>query len=97
MIRKTRSHLVQNEGLVFEESSPGKKAYQLPALDVPEVEAAEALSGNVRSERNRVDQEVEPDLASDPLQRKPLHRARRELAKLRRDGLRRACDCKARH
>jgi hypothetical protein len=24
MIRKTRKHLVQNEGLLFEESSPGK-------------------------------------------------------------------------
>ncbi|MEP7362984.1 MAG: aminomethyl-transferring glycine dehydrogenase subunit GcvPB [Acidobacteriota bacterium] len=50
MIRKTRKHLVQNEGLLFEESSPGKKAYQLPPLDVPDVDPAEALDGKVRSE-----------------------------------------------
>jgi glycine dehydrogenase subunit 2 len=50
MIRKTRQHLVQNEGLLFEESSPGKKAYQLPALDVPEVNPAEALAGQTRAE-----------------------------------------------
>ena len=34
MINKTRRHIVQEEPLVFEISSPGKKAYQLPALDV---------------------------------------------------------------
>ena len=49
MIRKTRQHLVQNEGLLFEQSSPGKKAYQLPALDVPEVNPEEALSGQART------------------------------------------------
>ena len=51
MITKVRSHLSQNELLVFERSSPGKKAYQLPELDVPPVDAAEALgSENVRLE-----------------------------------------------
>jgi glycine dehydrogenase subunit 2 len=51
MIRKTKRHLTQNEDLVFEMSSPGKKAYQLPALDVPPVDAAHALgSSNVRDE-----------------------------------------------
>jgi glycine cleavage system protein P-like pyridoxal-binding family len=35
MIRKVRPHINQNEGLVFEISSPGKKGYQLPDLDVP--------------------------------------------------------------
>jgi glycine dehydrogenase subunit 2 len=51
MITKVRSHLSQNESLVFERSSPGKKAYQLPELDVPAVDAAEALGAdNVRSE-----------------------------------------------
>ena len=51
MIRKTRSHLTQNEDLIFEMSSPGKKAYQLPELDVPAVDAAQALgSENVRDE-----------------------------------------------
>jgi glycine dehydrogenase subunit 2 len=51
MIRKTRSHLTQNEDLIFEMSSPGKKAYQLPELDVPAVDAAQALGPqNVRDE-----------------------------------------------
>ena len=51
MIKKVRPHLSQNELLVFERSSPGKKAYQLPELDVPAVDAAEALgAANVRAE-----------------------------------------------
>ncbi|MGH9475786.1 MAG: aminomethyl-transferring glycine dehydrogenase subunit GcvPB [Terriglobales bacterium] len=33
-------HLVQNEKLLFEVSSPGKRGYQLPELDVPAVETA---------------------------------------------------------
>ena len=50
MITKVRNHLSQNEALLFERSSPGKKAYQLPALDVPPVDAAEALGPeNVRA------------------------------------------------
>ena len=50
MIRKVRSHPSQNEALLFERSSPGKKAYQLPELDVPAVDPAEALgAGNVRT------------------------------------------------
>src|SRR6476660_2924322 len=40
---KVRPHQTQNEGLVFEKSSPGKKAYKLPPLDVPEVDPAELL------------------------------------------------------
>ncbi len=40
---KVRAHQTQNEGLVFEKSSPGKKAYKLPPLDVPAVDAAELL------------------------------------------------------
>ncbi len=40
---KVRSHLVQNEDLIFEQSSPGKTGYQLPELDVPEVDPATAL------------------------------------------------------
>ena len=37
--------------LLFERSSPGKKAYQLPELDVPAVDPAEALGAeNVRAE-----------------------------------------------
>src|SRR6202451_1232408 len=51
MITKVRSHLSPNESLLFERSSPGKKAYQLPDLDVPDVDAAEALGAeNVRDE-----------------------------------------------
>ncbi|MEX2260967.1 MAG: aminomethyl-transferring glycine dehydrogenase subunit GcvPB [Bryobacteraceae bacterium] len=49
MSKKVRPHITQNEALLFEMSSPGKKGYQLPALDVPAVDAAEALGGeNVR-------------------------------------------------
>jgi glycine dehydrogenase subunit 2 len=51
MIRKTRPHITQNEPLLFEISSPGKKGYQLPELDVPAVDAAAALgAANVRDE-----------------------------------------------
>ena len=51
MITKVRAHLSQNEPLLFESSSPGKKAYQLPELDVPPVDSVEALgAANVRSE-----------------------------------------------
>ena len=39
MIKKVSKHIVQNEPLLFELSSPGKIGYQLPALDVPEVDA----------------------------------------------------------
>jgi len=50
MITKVRNHLSQNEALLFERSSPGKKAYQLPDLDVPPVDAAAALGAeNVRT------------------------------------------------
>jgi glycine dehydrogenase subunit 2 len=40
---KVRPHQTQNEGLVFEKSSPGKKAYRLAELDVPEVDPAALL------------------------------------------------------
>src|SRR5580692_1243472 len=40
---KVRPHQTQNEGLVFEKSSAGKRAYKLPPLDVPAVDAAELL------------------------------------------------------
>jgi len=51
LIRKVRNHLNPEEGLVFEISSPGKKAYQLPDLDVPAVDPAQALGpANVRRE-----------------------------------------------
>ncbi|MBZ5609824.1 MAG: aminomethyl-transferring glycine dehydrogenase subunit GcvPB [Acidobacteriia bacterium] len=51
MIRKVRPHINQNEPLLFERSSPGKRGYQLPALDVPAVDAAAVLGGrNTRAE-----------------------------------------------
>jgi len=51
MIRKTRQHINQNEPLLFELSSPGKKGYQLPELDVPPVDASNALGADqIRSE-----------------------------------------------
>src|SRR6202158_3468166 len=49
MVTKVRPHITQNESLLFEMSSPGKKGYQLPDLDVPAVDAAAALgAANVR-------------------------------------------------
>ncbi len=48
--RKVTAHLTQNEALTFEKSSPGKKAYKLPPLDVPEVDAAQVLGAAVRED-----------------------------------------------
>jgi glycine dehydrogenase subunit 2 len=45
--RKVSAHLTQNEALSFEKSSPGKKAYKLPPLDVPEADLS-ALDGAAR-------------------------------------------------
>ena len=42
-MRKATLHVNQNEGLIFEKSSLGKKAYSLPPLDVPEVDASRLL------------------------------------------------------
>ncbi|HEX6879014.1 MAG TPA: aminomethyl-transferring glycine dehydrogenase subunit GcvPB [Terriglobales bacterium] len=42
-ILKATTHISQNEGLIFEKSSPGKKGYRLAPLDVPEVDAAKEL------------------------------------------------------
>ncbi len=51
MITKVRPHITQNEFLLFEQSSPGKKGYQLPELDVPAVDPSAALgAANVRAE-----------------------------------------------
>ncbi|MCP5118728.1 MAG: aminomethyl-transferring glycine dehydrogenase subunit GcvPB, partial [bacterium] len=51
MIRKVRSHITQNEPTLFEISSPGKVGYQLPPLDVPPLDATEALGAeNVREQ-----------------------------------------------
>jgi glycine dehydrogenase subunit 2 len=51
MSNTARTHVSRNEPLLFEQSSPGKKGYQLPDLDVPAVDAAAALgAANVRAE-----------------------------------------------
>jgi glycine dehydrogenase subunit 2 len=51
MISKVRPHPTQNESLLFETSSPGKLGYQLPELDVPPVDARDALGAqHVRQE-----------------------------------------------
>src|SRR5580692_2959919 len=47
---KVRAHQTQNEGLVFEKSSPGKRAYKLPPLDVPAVDAASLLGDAMRAD-----------------------------------------------
>ncbi|MGC2620530.1 MAG: aminomethyl-transferring glycine dehydrogenase subunit GcvPB, partial [Acidobacteriaceae bacterium] len=48
--RKVTTHLSQNEGLSFEKSAPGKKAYRLAPLDVPEVDASALLGEAERSQ-----------------------------------------------
>ncbi len=51
MIKKVSKHIVQEEPLLFEMSSPGKVGYQLPPLDVPTVNAEQVLGAdNVREE-----------------------------------------------
>ena len=49
-IKKAFRHTSQNEGLIFEKSSPGKRAFELPPLDVPDVDAAAALGDHHRQE-----------------------------------------------
>src|SRR5580704_13073099 len=48
--KKATTHVNQNEDLIFEKSSPGKKAYRLSALDVPPVDAASLLGDAVRTD-----------------------------------------------
>ena len=49
-IKKATRHTNQNEGLIFEKSSPGKRAFELPPLDVPGVDPANALGASYRRE-----------------------------------------------
>ena len=49
-IKKATTHPSQNEGLIFEKSSPGKKAYRLEPLDVPEVDEAKELGAAARAD-----------------------------------------------
>ena len=46
---KVRPHQTQNEALVFEKSSPGKRAYKMAPLDVPAVDAAALLGSSHRT------------------------------------------------
>src|SRR5207302_4019263 len=50
MTRKATRHISQNEGLIFEKSSPGKAAFKLPPLDVPEVDTAKLLGESERKD-----------------------------------------------
>ena len=49
-IEKATTHISQNEGLIFEKSSPGKKAYKLPLLDVPPLDANDVLGEVARED-----------------------------------------------
>jgi glycine dehydrogenase subunit 2 len=49
-ITKASRHVNQNEGLIFEKSSPGKRAFDLPPLDVPAADPAKMLGSDYRSE-----------------------------------------------
>ncbi len=48
--RKATRHISQNEGFIFEKSSPGKEAWKLPPLDVPEVDTAKLLGKQERKD-----------------------------------------------
>ncbi|HEY0264475.1 MAG TPA: aminomethyl-transferring glycine dehydrogenase subunit GcvPB [Granulicella sp.] len=48
--KKVTTHVNQDEGLIFEKSSPGKKAYRLAELDVPAIDAASLLGKEVRTD-----------------------------------------------
>ena len=49
-ITKATRHVNQNEGLIFEKSSPGKRGFDLPPMDVPAVNPVSALGENHRAE-----------------------------------------------
>ncbi|MDE3167373.1 MAG: aminomethyl-transferring glycine dehydrogenase subunit GcvPB [Acidobacteriota bacterium] len=48
MTRKATRHISQNENLIFEKSSPGKAAWMLPPLDVPEADPQKLLGAAAR-------------------------------------------------
>ena len=49
-IRNASRHVSRNEGLIFEKSSPGKRAFDLPPLDVPSVDPAKTFGQKHRAE-----------------------------------------------
>lgn len=48
--RKATTHVNQNEDLIFEKSSPGKKGYRLAELDVPAIDVAALLGDTARTD-----------------------------------------------
>ena len=56
MIKKVTQHLSWNEPLLFERSSPGKRGYQLPELDVPPVEGTDPETDETALRRAADDQ-----------------------------------------
>ena len=50
MTPKATRHVSQNEGLIFEKSSPGKAAWKLAPLDVPDVDAEKLLGSFARKD-----------------------------------------------
>jgi glycine dehydrogenase subunit 2 len=61
-ILKANTHLSQNEGLIFEKSSPGKKGYRLAPLDVPEVDAAKELGNLTREDLGNMPEVSETEI-----------------------------------
>jgi len=61
-IRKASTHISQNEGLIFEHSSTGKKAFRLRQLDVPTVDAAHELGSALRTEPAPLPEVSEPEI-----------------------------------
>src|SRR6202140_121383 len=49
-IKKAGRHVSQNEGLIFEQSAPGKRGIELPPLDVPAVDPRTALGADYARE-----------------------------------------------
>jgi glycine dehydrogenase subunit 2 len=43
-IKKAKTHVVQNEELLFEVSRPGKKGYSIPDIDVPEADQNDLIN-----------------------------------------------------
>src|SRR5262245_45696286 len=48
-IKAAKRHTNRNEGLIYEKSSPGKRACELPPLDVPAADSAKALGSHHRA------------------------------------------------
>src|SRR5256885_16828016 len=62
MTRKATRHVSQNEGLIFEKSSPGKAAWKLPPLDVPEIDASKLLGSAERKDLGNMPEESEIEI-----------------------------------